>query len=57
MAPKRIGVMTSGDDSPGMNAVVRAVVRMAIYMGCDPFVIYEGYEGLIRGGAYIKKMG
>lgn len=55
-AKKRIAVMTSGGDSPGMNAVVRAVVRMAIHMGCDAFAIYEGYEGLVCGGDYIKKM-
>jgi len=48
--------MTSGGDSPGMNAVVRAVVRMAIHMGCDAYCVYEGYEGLVRGGDLIKKM-
>lgn len=53
---KKIAVMTSGGDSPGMNGVVRAVVRMAIHMGCDAFAIYEGYEGLVRGGECIKKM-
>ncbi|UNI13794.1 6-phosphofructokinase [Purpureocillium takamizusanense] len=53
---KKIAVMTSGGDSPGMNAVVRAVVRTAIHLGCDAFAIYEGYEGLVRGGDYIKKM-
>ncbi|RYP45903.1 hypothetical protein DL768_007807 [Monosporascus sp. mg162] len=51
---KKIAIMTSGGDSPGMNAVVRAVVRMSIYMGCEPFCVYEGYEGLVRGGDYIK---
>ncbi|PNY27184.1 ATP-dependent 6-phosphofructokinase [Tolypocladium capitatum] len=57
MAPKKkIAVMTSGGDSPGMNAVVRAVVRMAIHMGCDAFAVYEGYEGLVCGGDYIKRM-
>ncbi|KAI3321435.1 6-phosphofructokinase [Xylariaceae sp. AK1471] len=54
---KKIAVMTSGGDSPGMNAVVRAVVRMAIHMDCDAYCVYEGYEGLVRGGNYIKKMG
>ncbi|KAI0173603.1 6-phosphofructokinase [Hypoxylon sp. FL1284] len=53
---KKIAVMTSGGDSPGMNAVVRAVVRMAIHMGCDPYCVYEGYEGLVRGGSLIRKM-
>ncbi|KAK1779952.1 phosphofructokinase-domain-containing protein [Copromyces sp. CBS 386.78] len=57
MAPrKKIAVMTSGGDSPGMNAVVRACVRMAIHMGCDAYCVYEGYEGLVRGGDLIKKM-
>jgi 6-phosphofructokinase 1 len=56
MAPKKkIGVMTSGGDSPGMNGVVRAVVRMAIHLGCDPYCIYDGYEGLVQGGDMIRK--
>lgn len=53
---KRIGVMTSGGDSPGMNAAVRSVVRMSIALGCESFAIYEGYEGLVQGGDLIKKM-
>ena len=53
---RRIGVMTSGGDAPGMNGVVRAVVRMSIAKGCDAFGIYEGYEGLVRGGDLIKQM-
>lgn len=53
---KRIGVMTSGGDSPGMNAAVRAVVRMSIALGCESYAIYEGYEGLVQGGSLIKKM-
>ncbi|KAJ6446830.1 LOW QUALITY PROTEIN: 6-phosphofructokinase alpha subunit [Purpureocillium lavendulum] len=53
---KKIAVMTSGGDSPGMNGVVRAVVRTAIHLGCDAFAVYEGYEGLVRGGDYIKRM-
>jgi len=53
---KKIAVMTSGGDSPGMNAVVRAVVRTAIHLGCDAFAVYEGYEGLVRGGDYIRRM-
>ncbi|KAK0390821.1 hypothetical protein NLU13_0324 [Sarocladium strictum] len=57
MAPKKkIAVMTSGGDSPGMNAAVRAVVRMAIHMGCDAYCVYEGYEGLVQGGSFIKQM-
>jgi 6-phosphofructokinase 1 len=53
---KRIAVMTSGGDAPGMNASVRAVVRSAISRGCEAYAIYEGYEGLVRGGDYIKEM-
>ena len=39
---KRIGVLTSGGDSPGMNASIRAVVRKAIYQGVEVFGIYHG---------------
>lgn len=46
---KKIGVLTSGGDAPGMNAAIRAVVRSAIYYGCEAYGIYEGYEGLING--------
>lgn len=53
---KKIAIMTSGGDSPGMNGVVRACVRMAIHLGCDAFCVYEGYEGLVRGGDHIRKM-
>ncbi|KAI9739359.1 MAG: 6-phosphofructokinase, alpha subunit [Cirrosporium novae-zelandiae] len=53
---RRIGVMTSGGDSPGMNGAVRAVVRMTIARGCEAYAIYEGYEGLVHGGDLIKKM-
>ncbi|RMZ80618.1 hypothetical protein DV738_g2561, partial [Chaetothyriales sp. CBS 135597] len=56
-ARKRIAVMTSGGDAPGMNGVVRAVVRMAIYKGCEAYAVYEGYEGLVNGGDLIKQMG
>lgn len=48
--------MTSGGDSPGMNAAVRAVVRTTIHMGCDAYCVYEGYEGLVQGGDFIKRM-
>ncbi|WP_153123960.1 6-phosphofructokinase [Peribacillus tepidiphilus] len=46
---KRIGVLTSGGDSPGMNAAVRAVVRKAIYHNLEVYGIYHGYQGLING--------
>jgi 6-phosphofructokinase 1 len=46
---KRIGVLTSGGDSPGMNAAVRGVVRTAAYHGLEVFGIIRGYQGLIDG--------
>nr|MDH3093754.1 6-phosphofructokinase [Bacillus velezensis] len=46
---KRIGVLTSGGDSPGMNSAVRAVVRKAIYHDVEVYGIYNGYSGLISG--------
>jgi 6-phosphofructokinase 1 len=44
----RIGVLTSGGDSPGMNAAIRAVVRTGIYYGLDVYGIMRGYQGLIE---------
>ena len=49
MAVKRIGVLTSGGDAPGMNACVRAVVRTALYHGVECYGIRRGYNGLITG--------
>lgn len=46
---KRIGVLTSGGDSPGMNAAIRAVVRYGIYHNMEVYGIKRGYEGLIEG--------
>ena len=46
---KRIGVLTSGGDAPGMNAAVRSVVRTALYHGIECFGILRGYNGLING--------
>ena len=51
---KRIGVLTSGGDAPGMNAAVRAVVRKAIFHNLEVFGIYGGYTGLINGN--IKRL-
>lgn len=51
---KRIGVLTSGGDSPGMNAAVRAVVRKAIYHDMEVYGVYHGYSGLISG--HIEKL-
>lgn len=46
---KKIGILTSGGDAPGMNAAIRAVVRSGIYKGCRVYGIYGGYQGLING--------
>lgn len=46
---KRIGVMTSGGDSPGMNAAIRAVVRTCAYHETECIGIYHGYQGMIAG--------
>jgi 6-phosphofructokinase 1 len=46
---KKIGVLTSGGDSPGMNAAVRAVVRTCAYHNKECIAVYRGYEGLIEG--------
>ena len=46
---KRIGVLTSGGDAPGMNAAIRAVTRTAIYNGLEVIGIRHGYQGMING--------
>jgi 6-phosphofructokinase 1 len=46
---KRIAVLTSGGDAPGMNAAIRAVVRSGIYHGLEVYGVYRGYSGLIQG--------
>jgi 6-phosphofructokinase 1 len=43
----KIGVMTSGGDSPGMNAAIRAVVRTGLYYGLEVYGIMRGYQGMI----------
>lgn len=51
-AVKRIGVLTSGGDAPGMNAAVRAVVRTALYRGIEVIGIRRGWNGLINGDVF-----
>lgn len=46
---KRIAVLTSGGDAPGMNAAIRAVVRAGIYHGLEVYGIRRGYDGLVNG--------
>lgn len=45
---KKIALMTSGGDSPGMNACIRAIVKTAIHYKIIPFGIYDGYQGMIE---------
>ena len=49
---KRIGVLTSGGDAPGMNAAIRAVVRTAVYRGIEVIGIRRGWQGLITGDMF-----
>lgn len=53
---RQLAILTSGGDSPGMNAAIRAVVRTALDHGMEVYAIYEGYQGLVDGGAAIRKM-
>ena len=46
---KKIAVLTSGGDAPGMNACVRAVIRAGLYRGIDMYVVYDGLRGLVEG--------
>ena len=46
---KKIAILTSGGDAPGMNAATRAVVRMALHKGLDVVGINKGYSGLLNG--------
>ncbi|XP_032802367.1 ATP-dependent 6-phosphofructokinase, platelet type isoform X8 [Petromyzon marinus] len=54
-AGKAIGVLTSGGDAQGMNAAVRAVVRMGIYVGAKVYFVHEGYQGMVDGGDHIEE--
>ena len=46
---KRIAVLTSGGDAPGMNAALRSVIRAGLFHGKEMYVIYDGYRGLLEG--------
>ena len=46
---KKVAVLTSGGDAPGMNAALRAVVRSSIFYGLECYAVYQGYQGLIEG--------
>lgn len=53
---KTLAVMTSGGDSPGMNAAIRAVVRRALDHGLKVYGVHDGYEGLVKGGEAIRPL-
>ena len=46
---KKVAILTSGGDAPGMNACLRAAVRTALNRGIEPYVVYDGYKGLVEG--------
>lgn len=54
---KKIAVLTSGGDAPGMNAAVRAVVRKAIFEGLEVAGVFNGYQGLIEGKIELLQLG
>jgi 6-phosphofructokinase 1 len=53
---RKIAVLTSGGDAPGMNAAIRAVVRTGLDHGLEVYAIYEGYQGMVDGGDSIVPM-
>ena len=55
-SPTKLAVLTSGGDSAGMNAAVRAVVRTGLAAGLEVFAVYEGLQGLVDGGDRIRSM-
>lgn len=54
-APSSIAVLTSGGDAGGMNPALRAVVRSALHHGIDVYAVFEGYQGLVDGGDFIRR--
>lgn len=46
---RKIAILTSGGDAPGMNAAIRCCVRAGLYYGKQMFVVYDGYKGLVEG--------
>lgn len=46
---KKVAILTSGGDAPGMNNAVRAIVKHAKANGIEPYLVYEGYQGLYEG--------
>lgn len=56
MSAKRIAILTSGGDAPGMNAAIRSIVRIALSRNIEVYAIYEGYQGMIDGGDRFRKL-
>ncbi len=56
VTPKRLGVLTSGGDAPGMNPALRAVVRTGLDAGWEVYAVREGFRGLVLGGDHIQPM-
>ncbi|HEY4554107.1 MAG TPA: 6-phosphofructokinase [Bacillaceae bacterium] len=54
---KKIGILTSGGDAPGMNAAIRAVVRKSIFHGLEAYGVYQGFSGLINGNISRLELG
>lgn len=54
---KKIAVLTSGGDAPGMNAAVRAVVRKAMYHNIEVYGVYQGYQGLVTNNIHKMERG
>ncbi len=54
---KRIGILTSGGDAPGMNATIRAVLRRSLSLGIETVGIRRGYDGLIDGDFLTMSVG
>lgn len=54
--PPRLGILTSGGDSQGMNAAVRAVVRTCLSLGAEPYAVHEGWAGAVAGGDMVRRV-
>ncbi|MBR7161730.1 MAG: 6-phosphofructokinase, partial [Clostridia bacterium] len=52
---KRIAILTSGGDAPGMNAAIRAAARAALNQGIEVYGVFEGYQGLIDANMKLYK--
>lgn len=55
-AGKKVAVLTSGGDAPGMNAAVRAVTRTSLAAGAQVYAVYEGFQGMVDGGSGIREL-